>query len=33
MLCLSPQQFRWLLEGLSIHQPKAHQPVKDIVYA
>ena len=32
VLCLSPQQFRWLLEGLSIHQPKAHQAVKDIVY-
>ena len=30
---LSPQQFRWLLEGLSIHQPKAHQPVKNIVYS
>lgn len=33
VLCLSLQQFRWLLEGLSIHQPKAHQAVKDIVYA
>ncbi len=32
VLSLSPQQFRWLLEGLSIHQPKAHKPVKDIVY-
>ena len=33
VLSLSPQQFRWLLEGLSIHQPKAHQPVKNIVYS
>ncbi len=32
VLSLSPQQFRWLLEGRSIHQPKAHQPVKDIVW-
>ena len=32
VVCLSPQQFRWLLEGLSIHQPEAHQGVKDIVY-
>ena len=32
VLSLSPQEFRWLLEGLNIHQPKAHKPVKDIVY-
>ena len=33
VLSLSPQQFRWLLEGLSIHQPKAHRPVENIVYS
>ena len=33
VLSLNLQQFRWLLEGLSIHQPKAHQSVKDIVYS
>ena len=33
MLSLSPRQFRWLLEGLSIHQPKAHKPVENIVYS
>jgi transposase len=33
MLSLGPQQFRWLLEGLSIHQPKAHKPVTNIVYS
>ncbi|MDO9535224.1 MAG: IS66 family insertion sequence element accessory protein TnpB [Bacillota bacterium] len=27
---LSPQQFRWLMEGLSIDQPKAHKPVTEI---
>ena len=32
VMSLSPQQFRWLLEGLSIYQPKAHQPVKDIAH-
>ena len=32
VLSLSSQQFRWLLEGLSIYQPKAHKPVEDIVY-
>ena len=25
---LTPQQYRWLMEGLSIDQPKAIQPVK-----
>lgn len=24
---LTPQQYRWLMEGLSIDQPKAHKPV------
>ena len=24
---LMPQQYRWLMEGLSIEQPKAHKPV------
>jgi transposase len=24
------QQLRWLMEGLSINQPKAHRPVKDL---
>ena len=24
---LSPQQYRWLMEGLSIEQPKAHRPI------
>ena len=27
---LSPQQFRWLMEGLSTDQPKAHKPVTEI---
>ena len=27
---LTPQQFRWLMEGLSIDQPKAHKPVTEI---
>ena len=30
---LTPQQFRWLLEGLSIEQPKAHRPVTGISIA
>lgn len=25
---LTSQQYRWLMEGLSIDQPKAHKPVK-----
>ena len=25
---LTPQQYRWLMEGLSIDQPKAHKAVK-----
>lgn len=24
---ITPQQFRWLLEGLTVEQPKAHKPV------
>ena len=24
---ITPQQFRWLMEGLSIDQPKAHKPM------
>ena len=24
---ITPQQYRWLMEGLSIDQPKAHKPV------
>lgn len=27
---LTPQQLRWLQEGLSIHQPRAHRPVTDL---
>ena len=27
---LTPQQYRWLMEGLKIEQPKAHRPVKQI---
>jgi len=27
---VTPQQLRWLMEGLSINQPKAHRPVKDL---
>lgn len=27
---LTPQQYRWLTEGLKIDQPKAHKPVTDI---
>ena len=29
---LTQQQFRWLMEGLSIDQPKAIQPAKDRDY-
>lgn len=25
---LTPQQYRWLMEGLKVDQPKAHKPVK-----
>ena len=27
---LTSQQYRWLMEGLSIDQPKAHKPVLDL---
>ena len=27
---LTPQQYRWLMEGLKIEQPKAHKPVRGI---
>ena len=27
---LSEQQYRWLMEGLSVEQPKAHRPVKGL---
>lgn len=27
---LTPQQYRWLMEGLSIDQPKAHRPVNGL---
>ncbi len=29
---LTPQQYRWLMEGLSIEQPKAHRPVDGISF-
>ncbi len=25
--CLTAQQYRWLMEGLQVEQPKAHRPV------
>ena len=25
-----PQQYRWLMEGLKVEQPKAHRPVDDL---
>ena len=24
---LAPQQYRWLMKGLSVDQPKAHKPI------
>ena len=27
VMTLTPQQYRWLMEGLQIEQPKAHRPV------
>ena len=27
---LTQQQFRWLMEGMSVDQPKAHKPVTEI---
>ena len=29
---ITPQQYRWLMEGLSIEQPKAHRPVEGISF-
>ena len=26
----TPQQYRWLMEGLSVDQPKAHKPVSGL---
>ena len=28
---LTPQQYRWLMEGLKVDQPKAHREVTDII--
>lgn len=28
---ITPQQMKWLMEGLSVDQPKALRPVKDLV--
>ena len=30
VLAMTPQQYRWLMEGLSIEQPKAHKPVSGL---
>lgn len=27
---ITPQQYRWLIEGLQIEQPKAHKPVRGL---
>ena len=27
---LTPQQYRWLMEGLSVDQPRAHKPVSGL---
>ncbi|AHF09279.1 MULTISPECIES: IS66 family insertion sequence element accessory protein TnpB [Dehalobacter] len=27
---LTPQQYRWLMEGLSVEQPKAHRPASGL---
>ena len=27
---MTPQQYRWLMEGLRIEQPKAHKPVSGL---
>ena len=29
---LTPQQYRWLMEGLQIEQPKAHRPVRTALF-
>ena len=31
-LCITPQQYRWLMEGLSIQQPKAHRKMEKIKF-
>ena len=31
-LQITPQQYRWLMEGLSIEQPKAHRPLDGISF-
>lgn len=28
--CLTVQQYRWLMEGLQVEQPKAHRPVEGL---
>ena len=30
VLQITPQQYRWLMEGLSIEQPKAHKEIKGL---
>ena len=31
-LSITPQQYRWLMEGLSIHQPKANRKIEKIKF-
>ena len=31
-LSITPQQYRWLMEGLSIQQPKAHRKMEKIKF-
>lgn len=31
VLSLTPQQYRWLMEGLKIEQPKAHKELKGLI--
>lgn len=33
VMSLSAREFRWLMEGLSIEQPQAHRPLKNIKFA
>lgn len=30
VMALTPQQYRWLMEGLKVEQPKAHRPVEGL---
>ena len=30
---ITPQQYRWLMEGLKVEQPKAHRPVEGLSIA